>query len=81
MKSNINTSAMSLFEIIVKYFGAIMAVIYVAGGLLLLLESGRFFNMPHYYSVPLGTVLTLYGAFRGYRVYKKYFQTSHENDN
>ena len=53
----------------------------VAAGVFLLLKANTFFNMPDYYSVPLGLVLTLYGAFRGYRIYKKYFDDRHENDN
>ena len=81
MKTGLETKGMSALEVFVKYFGALMALIYVAAGVFLLLKANTFFNMPDYYSVPLGLVLTLYGAFRGYRIYKKYFDDRHENDN
>ena len=81
MKTGLETKSMSALEVFVKYFGAFMALTYVAAGIFLLLKANTFFNMPDYYSVPLGIVLTFYGAFRGYRVYKKYFENRHENDN
>ena len=81
MKTKLETNGMSTLETFVKYFEALMAVVYVAAGISLLLKGDKFFNMPFYFSVPLGLILTLYGAFRGSRVYKKYFQTQHENDN
>ena len=80
MKTRMETNGMSTLETFVKYFGALMALIYVAAGISLLLKGDTFFNIPYYYSVPLGLILTFYGAFRGSRVYKKYFQTQHEND-
>ncbi len=81
MKNRLETNGMSTLETFVKYFGALMALIYVAAGISLLLNGDKFFNLPNYYSIPLGLILTFYGAFRGSRVYKKYFQTQHENDN
>jgi hypothetical protein len=80
MKTKLETSGMSTLETFVKYFGAVMALIYIAAGTSLLLKGDKFFNMPNYYSVPLGLILTFYGAFRGSRVYKKYFKAHHEND-
>jgi len=81
MKTGTQTKGMSALEAFAKYFGAFMALIYMAVGVFLLLNANAYFNMPDYYSVPLGIVLTLYGAFRGYRVYKKYFENRHESDN
>jgi hypothetical protein len=80
MKPRLETNGMSTLETFVKYLGALMALIYVTAGISLLLKGDKVFNMPNYYSVPLGLILTFYGAFRGSRVYKKYFQTQHEND-
>ena len=81
MKTGLETKGMIALEVFVKYFGAFMALIYVTAGIFLLLKANTFFNMPGYYSVPLGVVLTFYGAFRGYSVHKKYFENRHENDN
>ncbi len=81
MKTRMETNGMSALAVFAKYLAAFMALIYVVAGILLLFKADMFFNMPNWYSVPLGLILTLYGAFRGYRVYKKYFETQHEDDN
>jgi len=81
MKTGLQTKGMSMLEVFVKYFGAFMALTYVAAGIFLLLKANTFLDMPNYYSVPLGILLTFYGGFRGYRVYKKYFENRYETDN
>ena len=75
------SKSMNMLDAFVKYLGAFMALIYVAAGLFLLLQSDKFAGTlpPHYFLV-LGGMLVVYGAFRGYRVYKKYFEPQHEND-
>ena len=67
---------MKLFERIMKYAGIMMALIYVAAGITVLLRSHSLFILPNQYAVPLGLCLIGYGAFRGYRLYQKYFQKS-----
>jgi hypothetical protein len=81
MKSRLETKGMNVLEAFIKYFGASMALIYMAAGIFLLLKADSLFDLPEYYSVPLGIVLTFYGAFRAYHVYKKYFENRHEDDN
>lgn len=73
---------MNALDAFVKYLGAFMALIYVAAGLFLLLQSDKYAGgvIPSHYYLILGGMLVVYGAFRGYRVYKKYFQPQHEND-
>ena len=65
---------MTTFESVMKYFGILMALVYVAAGIAVLLQSHDLFNIPPLYAVPLGISLIGYGAFRGYRLYQKYFQ-------
>ena len=81
MKPRTETNGAGRLESFVRYFGAIMALIYVVAGIFLLLKANVLFNMPRNYSMPLGIILTLYGMFRSYRVYKKYFETHYEKDN
>jgi hypothetical protein len=58
-------------EIVMKYFGIIMAVFYVAAGIAVLLRLYGNLNIPKHFAVPLGIVLIAYGAFRGYNIFKK----------
>jgi hypothetical protein len=53
----------------VKYFGALMAVIYFfAGGFFLV--KGEELNLK--YGLPFGLLLIAYGAFRGFTVYQSF---------
>jgi hypothetical protein len=53
----------------VKYFGALMALIYFFAG-------GFFFvkgeELKLKYAIPFGILLIVYGAFRGYTVYQRF---------
>jgi hypothetical protein len=51
--------------------GYVVAMIYVALGLAVFLQSGKLIQVPAGYSTPLGLVLIFYGIFRGYRSYQK----------
>jgi len=62
-------------EAVSKYFSALMSVIYVLVGAGLAWGTG-FFRVPSAYALPMGIFLILYGLFRGYRVYQKYFSRS-----
>jgi hypothetical protein len=55
----------------VKYFGALMALIYFAAGFFIL-TRGSEFNFISQYRIPFGFLMFAYGAFRGYSVYKKF---------
>jgi hypothetical protein len=53
-----------------KYMGLAMAVIYVGAGIALLVRAGSSLRIPTQYTIPLGIVLILYGAYRGYNSLK-----------
>jgi hypothetical protein len=73
MKSD-SKQYMTTFEIVMKYMGMVMALIYVTTGITVLYRSRELFNIPQPYIVPLGIGLTSYGCFRAYRLYEKYFK-------
>jgi hypothetical protein len=58
---------------VVKYFAALMCVVYVILGAGIIWAPKDIINSPSKYSVPMGTILIAYGLFRGYRIYLKYF--------
>ena len=74
MKSESDKFRETTFGFVMKYFGMGMALIYIVGGLVIIFQPGNLLNMPIGYRIPLGLCLMLYGAFRSYRVYQKYFQ-------
>lgn len=59
-----------------KYFSILMAFIYIALGIVVLVQQS--FTIT--YKVPLGIVLIVYGLFRTYSTYQKYFH-NRENEN
>jgi hypothetical protein len=73
MKSD-SDQYMTTFEIVMKYLGMLMALIYVTAGITVLYRSHDLFNISQPYIVPLGIGLMSYGLFRGYRLYLKYFK-------
>jgi len=73
MSSKSDNPKFSKFNLVMKYFGIIMALVYVIVGVLVIMHSSTLFNIPSPYSLPIGLMLVAYGAFRGYRVYTKYF--------
>ncbi|MBA4055044.1 MAG: hypothetical protein C0490_10055 [Marivirga sp.] len=60
-------------EVVLKYFGILMTVVYEIIGIALLTQPRRF-SIPPQYTVPLGIALMGYGVLRGYRVYQKYYR-------
>jgi hypothetical protein len=60
----------------VKYFAALMCVVYLLLGAAMIWGSKEVFNVQSKYSLPMGSILIAYGLFRGYRVYQKYFVRS-----
>lgn len=80
MKSN-NINSANGWEAASKYSGAVMALLYIALGVLMLTKQ-QFLGTPiSSYSLPFGILLIAYGAFRGYNVYQRYFkktETHHE---
>ncbi|MBS1490820.1 MAG: hypothetical protein JSS93_09855 [Bacteroidetes bacterium] len=56
----------------VKYFAVFMCLIYILVGAGLIWGNGAF-EVTSVYSVPIGLTLIIYGLFRAYRIYQKYF--------
>jgi hypothetical protein len=61
-----------------KYFALFMSLIYLMLGAALLANSPFFATVPRKYTLIFGGLMIVYGLFRGYRTYQKYF-TGHEN--
>lgn len=59
-----------------KYFAIVMAFIYIALGIFLLVQDK--FNLA--YKIPLGIVLIAYGLFRAFSTYQKYSRGRENND-
>ena len=57
-----------------KYLGILTTVIYIGMGIVVLVSSNELFNIPDRYSLPLGSLLLVYGLFRAYRVYRSFFK-------
>ncbi len=60
--------------VVMKYMETIMAIIYIIVGALIIWRSVELFNISNTYSLPLGSMLTVYGLFRAYRIYNKYYK-------
>lgn len=74
MQSN-NMSNANGWDAASKYSGAVMALIYVALGVLMLTNQDRFLGtLIASYTLPFGILLIAYGIFRGYNVYHRYFK-------
>ena len=74
MKSESDQYKIALFEAVMKYIGIVLAILYVGMGLAVILRANEIFDISATYALPLGSILVVYGLFRGYRVYQKYFQ-------
>jgi len=61
-------------EAVMKYMGILMVVVYLVFGVIVLSGPQDVFYLPEPYARIFGVVLILYGAFRGYRIYRHYFQ-------
>lgn len=67
---------MSPFDAVIKYLAGAMAVLYIVIGTAILLRTPVFLNLPGRYSWLLGLLLVVYGVFRGYKVYQRYFKNN-----
>lgn len=74
MKVESNEERLTLLSVLLKYLGIFMAIIYVVVGFGIVFQSNQLFNIPTAYGLPLGSLLIVYGSFRGYRIYQKHFQ-------
>ena len=62
---------MAAADAVGKVFGIIMVVLYVILGTTFIFFTPE--NIPDRYALPFGIILNLYGVFRGYKYYRKYF--------
>lgn len=67
---------MSPFDAVIKYLAGAMAVLYIGVGTAMLLQAPMFANLSGRYSWLLGMLLIVYGLFRGYKVYQRYFKNN-----
>ncbi|MGC4021623.1 MAG: hypothetical protein QM734_06625 [Cyclobacteriaceae bacterium] len=64
-------------ESFVKYFSLLMSLAYIALGAVIASGSPLFGSISRKYTLVFGGLMIIYGLYRGYRVYQKYF-TTHE---
>lgn len=76
MRTKPNEVKMSPFDAVIKYLAGAMAVLYIVIGTAILLRTPVFLNLPGRYSWLLGLLLVVYGVFRGYKVYQRYFKNN-----
>jgi hypothetical protein len=69
------------FTRFIKYFTLVMALLYPALGIFLLIsDSDRVRMVDPKIRIGLGIVLIVYGIYRFMRSYKQYFKTPRRND-
>jgi hypothetical protein len=74
MKPESEEYKMTKLDLVIRSFGIVIALVYVGLGILILWRSTELFpNLPTKYKLPAGSLLIVYGLFRGYRVYQKVF--------
>ena len=74
MKTNHEEYKMSPFESVLKYFGVLLSLVYVMVGLAMVFRGEELFGISPLWALPLGSMLMVYGVFRAYRLYQKYFR-------
>jgi hypothetical protein len=62
---------MMVTDAIGKAFGIIMVVLYFILGTTFIFYTPE--RIPEHYAKPFGIILFVYGFFRGYKYYRKYF--------
>jgi len=74
MKTNSDEYKVGTFGLIMKGLEILMAIVYIAMGILVIWRSTDLFNIPHQFILPLGGAFIVYGIFRSYRVYSRHFR-------
>ncbi len=74
MKAKSDESNTNAFSMIMRYIEIGMAIVYIIVGALVIWRSAELFNISNQYALPLGSMLMVYGVFRVYRIYQKYFK-------
>ena len=60
-------------DIVSKSFGILMVVLYFILGTTIIFRAPQMRNIPERYAIGFGVFLILYGIFRAYKLYRKYF--------
>ena len=63
-------------ETVTKYFALFMSLMYLMLGAVMLSGSPFFSSIPRKYTLIMGGLMIVYGLFRGYRTYQKYFSNN-----
>lgn len=74
MKTESEKHRVTVFNSVMKYMSVAMAALYVATGVAILWDASWLFNTPRHYGLPLGSIMIVYGVFRGYRTFQKHYQ-------
>lgn len=75
MRTDSDQYKMTPYEVVMKYVGMTVAIIYIVMGIAIVIRSqDHIFNLSPAYSITFGVLLILYGIFRVYRVYSRHFQ-------
>ncbi|HEY9005312.1 hypothetical protein [Ohtaekwangia sp.] len=73
MKTESDEYKVTGMDMVIKYFGLIMAVAYIGIGAAVITRPD-IINIHGPYALPLGILLIAYGLFRAFKVYQRYFQ-------
>jgi uncharacterized membrane protein len=83
MRENFEKESETTTQKVLKYFSLLMTLAYPAFGLYLLLSSPEQIALDPAAKIGVGVMLILYGLYRFYRTYQRYFKgnrTAGRND-
>ncbi|MGV3586784.1 MAG: hypothetical protein ACO1OF_07275 [Adhaeribacter sp.] len=83
MRENFEKKSETTAQKVLKYFSLLMTMAYPALGLYLLLSSPEQIALDPVAKIGVGVLLILYGLYRFYRTYQRYFkgnETAGRND-
>lgn len=78
MREPLNRPSENSFQKVLKYFSLVMTLVYPAVGLLLYYSRPDQIALPAQTKMLLGIMLVIYGIFRFYRTYLKYFKSRND---
>lgn len=77
MRERFEKNPETTIQKVLKYFSLIMTLAYPAFGLYLLLSSPEEIALEPKIKIGVGILLILYGLYRFYRTYQRYFKGDH----
>jgi len=66
-------------ELVGKIFGTVMVVLYIALGTTIIFKAADIQMIPEGYAKAFGAVLILYGVYRAYKLYRRYYSSESES--